>query len=338
MNLQMTTMPTRRTLTALAALACALIALVGAGSAPGDIVAPVVTLGPTTVANGVATVSGTITATDPSSAQLSVNGQPLGLDAAGAFAGTVNLNGQSNLSLAVRNPANGEVSTVSIPLTTNLVGPGGVISPTVLSGLGEAVASITRPIGGFVSVGGQPISVSGGVGNTGQLASLSINGIDALSLLHPNGTFVVPVPGTNKEVTVLMTDRQGVSIETRYPAAQAAWISARNAVGVRIASIRYFTKGIKKTKRVRMVVTVKDRRGLLVRGAKISVRSMRAALVRGRTKARSSNQKGQAAFTMSLRSKAFGKRLVVMATAKTPTAKASRRSSVRLPRLARAHR
>ena len=278
----MTTMPTRRTLAALAAVACSLIALVGAGSAPGDVVTPVVSLGPTTVANGVAAVSGTLTATDPSSAQLSVNGQPLGLDAAGAFAGIVNLNGQSNLSLTVKNPANGEVSTVSIPLTTNLVGPGGVISPTVLSSLEQAAATVTKPLGGFVSIGGQPISVTGGVGNTGQLASLSVNGIDALSLLHPNGTFAIPVPGTSKEVTVLMTDRQGVSIENRYPAAaQAAFVSAKNALGVRIASIRFYTKGIKKTKRVRMIVTIKDRRGLLVRGAKVSVRSMRAAWVRG---------------------------------------------------------
>jgi hypothetical protein len=338
MNLQMTTMPTRRTLAAFTAVACSLIALLGAGSAPGDIVTPVVSLGPTTVANGVATVSGTLTATAPSSAQLSVNGQPLGLDAAGTFAGIVNLNGQSNLSLTVRNPANGEVSTVSIPLTTNLVGPGGVISPTVLSALEQAAASLTRPIGGFVSVGGQPISVSGGVGNSGQLASLSVNGIDALSLLHPNGTFAVPIPGTSKEVTVLMTDRQGVSIETRYPATQASWVMAKNAVGVRIASIRFFTKGIKKTKRVRMIVTIKDQRGLLVQGAKVNVRSARAAWVRGRTKVKGSNKKGQAVFIMRLRPKAFGKRFIVVTTAKTPTAKAAKRSSLRLPRLARAHR
>lgn len=335
----MTTMPTRRTLAAFTAVACSLIALLGAGSAPGDIVTPVVSLGPTTIANGVATVSGTITATDPSSAQLTVNGQPLGLDAAGTFAGVVNLNGQSNLSLTVRNPANGEVSTISVPLTTNLVGPGGVISPTVLSGLQQAAASITQPLGGFVSVGGQPITVSGGVGNAGQLAGLTVNGIDALSLLHPNGTFAIPVPGTSKEVTVLMTDRQGVSIENRYPASsQAAYVLAANAVGVKIASIRYYTKGIKKTKRVRMVVTIKDRRGMLVRGAKVSVLSARAAWVRGRTKAKSSNKKGQAGFIMRLRPKAFGKRFIVITTAKTPKAKASKRSSVRLPRLAHAHK
>lgn len=330
----MTTMPTRRTLAALTAVACSLIALVGAGSAPGDIVSPVVTLGPTTVANGVAAVSGTVTAPAPSSAQLSVNGQPLGLNTGGTFAGIVNLNGQSDLSLAVTNPATGEVNTVNIPLTTNLVGPGGVISPTVLSGLENAAASLTRPIGGFVSVGGEPITVSGGVGNRDQLAGLTVNGVDALSMLHPNGSFAIPVPGTSKEVTVLMTDRQGVSIETRYPAVSAAYVSAANAVGVQIASIRYYTKRIKTTKRLRMVITVKDRRGLLIRGAKVNVRSARAAWVRGHTNVKNSNKKGQVAFIMRLRPKAFGKRFIVVATAKTPNAKASKRGSVRLPRLA----
>jgi hypothetical protein len=332
-------LPTRRTLVALVATASALVALVGASPAPGDVVAPVVTLGPTIVANGVAVVSGTLTAPAPSNAQLSVNGQPLGLNAAGSFAGTVNLNGQSNLSLSVRNPATGEVSTTNIPLTTNLVGLGGVISPTVLSDLQQAAATITRPLGGFVSVGGQPISVTGGVGNRDGLASLTVNGIDALSLLKPGGTFAVPVPGSSKEVTVLMTDKQGVSVETRYPAAasypavKATYVSAANAQGVRIASIRYFTKRIKATKLLRMIVTVKDRRGLFVRGAKVNVRSARSGWVIGQAGAKSSNKQGQAGFTMRLRPKAFGKWFVVVATATTPKATASKRSSVRLPRL-----
>jgi len=329
-----TFLPTRRTLVALAALACALAALVGARPAPGDVVTPVVTLGPTTILNGVATVSGTVAAPDPSSAQLTVNGQPLGLNAGGTFAGILNLNGQSALTLAVRNPANDEVSTITIPLTTNLVGPGGVISPEALSGLEQALASITRPIGGFVSVGGRPISVSGGVGNRDQLAGLSVNGIDALSALSPNGTFAVPVPGTSREVTVLMTDKQGVSLETRYPAAALAYVSAANAVGVKIAKIRYFTKGVKTTKRVRMVVTVKDQRGLLVHGARVTVKSTRSGRVVGPAKVKSSNTKGQTSFVLRLRSKAFGKRLVIMTTATTPSAKASKRTSVRVPRRA----
>src|SRR5687767_9399825 len=95
----------RRTFVALAVLASAAIALVGARPAPGDLVIPVVKLGPTTILNGVATVSGTLAGTSPSSAELTINGQPVGVNAAGQFATTVNLNGQSALALAVRNPA-----------------------------------------------------------------------------------------------------------------------------------------------------------------------------------------------------------------------------------------
>jgi len=327
--------PNRRTLVALAALACALAALVGARAAPGDTVTPVVKLGPTTIVNGVAIVSGTIAA-PPSSATLTVNGHPLGVDAGGTFAGTIDLNGQSALTFAVHDPAAGATNTVTIPLTTNLVGLGGVISPEVLSGLEEAGASIARPSGGFISVDGRPISVVGDVVSRDGLAGLSVNGIDALSALDRNGTFVITVPGTSREVTVLMTDKQGVSLETRYPAAAVASPSAANAIGIRIASVRYYTKGVRATKRLRMVVTVKDRRGLLVRGARVTVRSVRSARVVGRAKIKRSNKKGQTGFVLRLRSKAFGKRLVILATAKTPTAKASKRTSIRVPR--RAHR
>jgi hypothetical protein len=329
---------TRRTLVALAATASAVVALVGASPAPGDIVAPLITLGPTAVVNGVATVSGTVTAPGPSSMQLSVNGQPFGVSAAGAFVGTVNLNGQSNLSLAVTNPADDQVSTVNIPLTTNLVGPAGVISPSVLSGLEQAALTVTKPIGGFVSIAGEPIMVTGGVGNRGQLVGLSINGTDAQSTMGPNGSFAVPIAGTNKEVFILMTDRQGVTLETRYPVASTAYVSAENAVGLRIASIRYSTKRIRSTKRLGIAVTVRDQRGLLVRGAKVAVRSTRPGRVANRTRVKSSSIRGKVAFTMRLRSKAFGKRFIVLATAKTPSARAAKRSSVRLPRLARTRR
>ena len=327
-----TSPPNRRTFVALAALACALAALIGARAAPGEAVTPVVHLGPTTIANGLAVVSGTIAVPDPSSATLTVNGHPLGVNSDGSFAGTVNLNGESALSLAVQTPAASAPITITIPLTSNLVGFGGLISPDALSGLERAGTSIASPIGGFISVGGEPISVGGAVASRSELAALSINGIDALSALKPNGTFVIPVSGTSREVTVLMTDRQGVSMETRYPAAIVANVSTANATGIRIASVRYYTKGVRKAKRLRMIVTVKDRRGLPVRGARVTVKSVRAARVAGRAKVKLSNKKGQTGFVVRLRSRALGKRLVMMATARTTTAKASKRTSVRLAR------
>jgi hypothetical protein len=139
-----------------------------------------------------------------------------------------------------------------------------------------------------------------------------------------------------------MTDRQSVVLETRYPVASAAaspaYVSAENAVGLRIAAIRYSTKRIRSTKRLGIIVTVRDQRGLLVRGAKVSVRSTSPRRVANRTRVKTSGIKGKVTFTMRLRSKAFGKRFVVVASAKTPTAKAAKRKSVRLPRLARSGR
>jgi hypothetical protein len=336
---RMPTLLPRRTLAALAAAASVLLSLAGATGAPADVVAPSIILGPTTVLDGVAVVSGSVAAPSSGSAQLSVNGQPLDLNAAGQFGGIVNLNGQSVLSVAVQNPATGDTSTVTIPLTSNLVGPGGVISSEALDALEQAAVSVLKPVGGFVSIDGKPIQVGGSVGGRDGLASLSVNGIDALSALQPNGGFAVPVPGTSKEVSVLMTDKQGVTLDTRYRVVHSrSYVAAADADGVRITKIRYFTKGVKTTKRMRMVVTVKDRRNLNVHGAVVTVRSVRTHRIVGRAKVKHTNTKGKAAFVLRVRKAAFGKLLLIGTTAKTPKAKASKRTFVRLPRLAKAHR
>jgi Holliday junction resolvase-like predicted endonuclease len=83
---------------------------------------------------------------------------------------------------------------------------------------------------------------------------------------------------------------------------------------------------------MRMVVTVKDRRGLLIRGAKISVRSTKAGRLSKRPKMHLSGRQGRATFTLRLRKTAFGKRLIVVTLAKTPKAKATKRSAVAVPR------
>jgi hypothetical protein len=336
---RMPTLLPRRTLAALAAAASVLLSLAGAAGAPADVVAPSITLGPTTVLNGVAAVSGSVAEPSSGSAQLSVNGQPLDLNAAGQFAGIVNLNGQSVLSFTVQNPATGDTSTATIPLTSNLVGPGGVVSSEALDALEQAAVSVLKPVGGFISVDGKPIQVGGSVGDDDGLVTLSVNGLDALSTLEPNGGFTVPVPGTSKEITLLMTDKEGVTLETRYQVVQStSYVAAADADGVRITKIRYFTKGVKTKKRMRMVVTVKDRRNLNVYGAVVTVRSVRTHRIVGRAKVKHTNTKGKATFVLQVRKAGFGKRFAIVTTAQTPKAKASKRTSIRLPRLARAHR
>lgn len=308
-------------------------------SAPGEVLSPAITVGPMTVANGTATVAGSLGA--PSSGvQLSINGQPLAIDAAGNFSGAVNLNGQSNLTFRIGNSA-GEVTSVSIPLTSNIVGPGGVISPDVLSALEKAAVSILKPLEGFRIQDELPLRIEGSVGDRGSLASLTINGKDVLGFLGADRVFSVLVPGTTKEVTVTATDTQGVSQTSTVPVLHTTSmfttpagrsVAAAGALGVRIAKIRYITKNVRRTKRLRIVVTVKDRRGLLIRNASVSVRSRYARRIVRNPRAKKTNRVGQAAFLLRARNRAFGKRLVILAVAKTPTAKTSKASSVRIPR------
>jgi hypothetical protein len=313
-------------------------------SAPGEVLSPAVVLGPMTVANGTATVSGSFGA--PSSgAHFTVNGQPLAVDAAGSFSGAVNLNGHRSLTFSLRNSATGEVTAVNIPLTSNIVGPGGVIVPGVLDLLRKAVVAILKPLTGFRIQDELPLRIQGSVADRSSLAGLTVNGKDVLSLIDRDRVFSVILPGTTKEVTVTATDTQGVSQTSTAPVVHASSmfttpvgssVAATGALGVRIAKIRYITRNVRRTKRMRIVVTIKDRRGLLVRNAAVSVRSKYARRIVRNPRAKRTNKVGQAAFLLRARNRAFGKRLVMVTVARTPMAKATKASSVRIPKLKRA--
>jgi hypothetical protein len=317
-------------------------------SAPADAIKPVIILGPTTVANGTVVVSGTL-GLPSSNVELRINGQPVAIDAGGHFVAAVNLNGQSILSLAVRNVLTGETMTTNIPLTTNVLGVGGLLGPWVLAALEQAGVTIEKPIGGFRIVDDLPLRIQGSVLNKDSLASLTVNGKDVLSLLDTGGGFSVQLPGTTKLVNVSITDREGVSQSTvtpveRVPSAPTSTpttpalgrsVHARNAVGVRIASVRYRLTNIKRTKRLRVVVTVKDRRGLLVRSAAVGVRSARAGSIVRNPRAKRTNAFGRSTFSLTVRNRSFGKRVIFRIVAKTPQARARKTSAVRLPRLAR---
>jgi hypothetical protein len=322
----------------LAAALAALTVLALTPSAPAEVVKPLVVLGPTTVLNGIATVSGTL-GPESSGAELTVNGQRLAVDAVGHFAGTVNLAGQSALTFSVKNPTTGRTATTTIPLSTNIIGPGGVIGPGILDALEQAAVALFEPVGGFTVTDGLPLRIEGSVGDPASLASLKLNGQELLGSLDANRGFSLELPGTTKVITVTSTDRQGVYQTYTVPTtteATARTVAASAAQGVRIAKIRYITKNVRRTKRLRMVVTVKDRQGRLIRNAAVSVRSKYARRIARNPRAKKTNKVGQAAFLMRARNRAFGKRLVMVTVAKTPTAKASKASSVRIPKLKKA--
>src|SRR5438874_12285687 len=128
-------------LVATGALALALVP----GARPGSI-PQLLTLGPLTVLNGTAIVSGTVGGAGVGS-QLSVNGHPLSLDAAGNFAGVVSLDGASALDFAVGN-SSGQLVDFTVPVA--LAGPGGIIPGSVVDAVEQAGAALLQPAGGFV--------------------------------------------------------------------------------------------------------------------------------------------------------------------------------------------
>lgn len=284
--------------------------------------APLLSLGPITVLNGTAIVGGTL-GPDLSGAALVVNGQPLGVDVAGHFAGVIGLNGATALDLVITRP-NGVSVQFQIPLQGLGVIPGSVLDSLLNAGL-----SVLPPIGG---ANGQPITVSGSVLDPSQLIGLTINGIPALGLLNANNSFTIQLPGTTKIVNVTATTRSGTSQTiSQSVSTTSQTVSARDAVGLRIAQVRYIRKGVQRTHRVRMVVTLKDVRGLLVRDATIRVQGRGHKLAK-RPRATHSGPRGKATIVLKLRKSAFGKRVFTTTLAKTPTANARKTTSVRVPR------
>jgi hypothetical protein len=292
---------------------------------------PLVQLGPITVANGTAVLTGTVSS-QAAGSTLTVNGQPLAIDANGAFAGAVDLNGAGSISLGLSSPAGDQQTVFTIPVT--LAGLGGVIPTGVLDSIQQAGVSLLTPI---VGNGQDPLAVAGSVLQGSQLAGLTANGKDILGALGQDGSFSVQLPGTTKVVTVTATDKNGtsqtiVSGVAQKELAAGTTVAAASAAGIRIVKVRFYKQNALRKHRVRMVVTVKDRRGLLIRGAKISVSSTKAGRLSHRPSLHLSGRKGRATFTLRLRQAAFGKRLIVVTVAKTPRAKATKKSSVSLPR------
>jgi hypothetical protein len=292
---------------------------------------PLVQLGPITVADGTAVLAGTV-GSQAAGTTLTVNGQPLAVDATGAFAGAVDLNGAGSISLALSSPAGDQQTVFTVPLT--LAGLGGVIPAGVLDSIQQAGVSLLTPI---VGNGQDPLTVAGSVLQGSQLAGLTANGQDILGALGQDGSFSVQLPGTTKVVTVTATDTHGTS-ETivsgiaQKELAAGTTVAAASAVGIRIVKVRFYKQNALRKHLVRMVITVKDRRGLLIQGAKISVRSTKTGRLSHRPNVHLSGRKGRATFTLRLRQAALGKRLIIVTVAKTPRAKASKKSSVSLPR------
>jgi hypothetical protein len=149
--------------------------------------APPLQLGPIVVADGTATVNGSVGGY-ASGQTLTVNGQPVGLDSGDHFATTVNLSGASTLDFGLSGPQGNQSMDFKVPLG-KLVGSTGVVPPGVLDDLSQAAVSLLQPV-----TDGGTLVVKGGVLDQGQLSSLTLNGKDVLSDLSTDHTFTITLP------------------------------------------------------------------------------------------------------------------------------------------------
>jgi hypothetical protein len=134
------------------------------------------------------------------------------------------------------------------------------------------------------------------------------------------------------------TTRRSAGFSTTSSATTAS-VAAANARGLRITQIRYKFVNAKAGKRLRVLVTLRDRKHHLVRAAIVSLNRLAGAkstlpgLRRGL-----SNRQGQAAFVVQLKKSMFGHRFSLRIGARTPSARVFRVSSVLVPKQRKAVR
>jgi hypothetical protein len=316
------------------------LAVALAGSHSAQAISVPVLLDTVTVGDGVLVVTGNVDAEI-----VEVNGKAVVVGDDGGFSAQVDLDADLLVLDVLRSEH--ENATLRIPIDVLLArGPDGA-----LDGLLDAGISIDMPSDGFLVVDGQMPVVEGRVVDDHTLASLTINGRDALRVLGPSGLFSFQPSSstTSEKLTLIATDRSGVSqtstfstrrVTTAIRTKAGTSVSAAGARGVRIVKVALDQRFLKPTKYVGVVVTVKDRRGFLIRGAALRLRGMPAKHVaNGSSKAGFTNRVGKGRFAYKLKPSAFTGKPVQYFTiwmrAATPKNSATRKVTLRLPAIPR---
>jgi hypothetical protein len=316
-------------------LATLAVALAGAQSARA-ISAPVL-IDAVVVEDGVAVVTGFVDAE-----LVEVNGQIVEVAENGAFSARVDLT-QNALITEVLN-APDETITIYVPIDV-LLATGG---EGVLNDLVDAGISVDRPTGGFKVVDGEMPIVEGRVLDDSNLESLAVNGVGALRRLGDDGLFSIDLgssrtSSTSREtVTFVATDRRGVSQTSTFTPTRVTStiatragtsVSAAGARGVRISKMVLDSRSLRSAKHVRVLVTVKDRRGYLIRGASLRlVATPSKHVANGALRAGFTNRVGKAQFAFRIKASAFkGGLLTIAARASTPKSTATKKVALRLP-------
>jgi hypothetical protein len=317
------------------ALTTLAVALAGSQSAQA-ISIPVLIDGITVVEDGVAVLTGATEAE-----VVEVNGELIRVGEGGTFIAPIDLDEESVVLKVLESPS--ELVTVEVPVDV-LLATGG---EGVLNDLLDASISIDEPLGGFQIVDGQLPLIEGRVSNGDNLSVLEVNGVDALSRLGDNGLFSIVLGGssTTERITVVAADRSGVSQTSTFTARRVTSaiatragtsVSAAGAQGIRIVKVALDKRFLKPAKSLGLIVTVKDRRGFLIRGAALQLRALPAKHVaNGALKAGFTNRLGKGRFAFRLKASAFtgspAQFFTIWTRAATPKSSATKKVTLRLP-------
>ncbi len=342
----------------------------GAGGAGGSAVpaAPLVSLGSVSVANGVASLTGSVNvnaAADAARAvgsasadiQVSVNGNPVSISATGNFAASTNLAANGGIAVRAGIASAGVTYSISIPASAI---SGNVTAAAALGQLQTDRVTLMLPPDGFTIVDGLGIDATVRVAKLTGVAKLTLNGTDLLAKLRvgtsssgsgtggsgsgsgvgkpPAGTTgggsapvhhscSAAVAGNAKSVKLTVAATNGASqtttvrvqrIRSVVRIGRLTTISAFGARGIRISAITFDRSAVRRSGRLHVVVTVRDRRNYLVRDAVVMLQPASQRWTIHGSWAGMSNLVGRASFRVPVASNVLGHRLYVRVIARTP--------------------
>jgi len=196
----------------------------------------------------------------------------------------------------------------------------GTTSPTGAVQVADRSCSLAT--GSPTNAGGS--SGSGGSGGGG--------GTQSSATAPSNGSTQTSGSKTSTSSRSATASRRSAGFSTTSSATTTS-VAAANARGLRITQVRYKFVNAKAGKRLRVLVTLRDRKHHLVRAAIVSLNRLAGAkstlpgLRRGL-----SNRKGQAAFVVQLKKSMFGHRVLLRIGARTPSARVFKVGSVLVPK------
>jgi hypothetical protein len=136
---------------------------------------------------------------------------------------------------------------------------------------------------------------------------------------------------TSSRSTTVSRRAAGSSSSSSTRTAAAVW--AGKARGLQITAVRSKLVQAKQGKRLRVLVTLRDRQRRLVRSAIVSIGGLAGAKsTLPRLRAGFTNRKGQAAFVVAVTKSMLGQRVPFRVGARTPTAQAHKVSTALVPK------